>query len=192
MPSDHRSGCCAGHDNRRHFGEARVIALPTDIIVDQYSAPLISSSGDVAFVSSVMSGALISLSVASGKILSWVTCGEIAGIASMVETDKRRLIVLPTANDPDHGHPATSASLTQPPLIGLRESRRATMRRSSNTCDSRITHSRRALWSDCVELQQASVVLVQRRKRENNVYPGTSWLAIRHSAIRRKEGQNRF
>jgi hypothetical protein len=98
-----------GNDNRRQFGPARVIALPTNVVVDEYCAPLISSSGDVAFFSSVMSGALIALSVTSGKILSSVTDGEIAGIVSMVETDNRRLIALPTANDPDNGRPATVA-----------------------------------------------------------------------------------
>jgi hypothetical protein len=96
-----------GNDNRRRFGEVRIIPLPPDVIVDEYSAPVISCGGDVAFVSSVMSGALISFSITSGKVLSSVTFGEIAGMVSMVEADKRRLIALPTANDPDHGRPAT-------------------------------------------------------------------------------------
>lgn len=100
-------GVARGNDSRKQVGAARVIALPTHVVVDEYTVPLISSSGDVAFVSSVMSGALVSLSVRSGKILSSVTDGEIAGIISMVETGSRRLIALPTANDPGHDHPAT-------------------------------------------------------------------------------------
>lgn len=120
------SGVAHGANNRRRFGEARIIPLPSGVVVDQCSTPVISSGGDVAFISSVLTGALISFSVTSGRVLSSVSFGEVAGIITMVETDKRRLIALPTANDPDHGHPATvsiidAADAERPERVALVE-----------------------------------------------------------------------
>jgi hypothetical protein len=96
----------SGNDRER-FGEARMIALPPDAILNVHSTPIIANSGDVGFVSSVMTGSLISFSVTSGKILSSVSFGEIAGLLSMIENGKGRFIALPTANDPDNARPAT-------------------------------------------------------------------------------------
>lgn len=93
--------------DRSQFGQVCVFTFPVEVVVDVYSAPVVSTAGDVAFVSSVMNGSLISFSVASGKILSSVAFGEIAGLVTMIETNKRRVIALPTANDPDRGKPAT-------------------------------------------------------------------------------------
>src|SRR6185295_14960208 len=94
--------------------------------IDQSSIPLIASSGEVAFISSVMTGSLIAFSVTSGKVLSDVSFGNVAGIITMVETEKRRLIALPTANDPDHRRPATvsiidSSDVERPERISLVE-----------------------------------------------------------------------
>src|SRR4030095_5328127 len=94
-------------NNRNAFREPRIIPLPFDVVVDQYSTPVISAAGDVGFISSVMTGSLISFSVTSGKVLSSVSFGKVAGIITMVEPDRHRLIALPTANDPDHGLAAT-------------------------------------------------------------------------------------
>jgi outer membrane protein assembly factor BamB len=94
-------------NNRDAFREPRIIPLPFDVVVDQYSTPVISSAGDVAFISSVMTGSLISFSLSSGRMISSVSFGKVAGIITMVEPEKRRLIALPTANDPDNGLPAT-------------------------------------------------------------------------------------
>jgi hypothetical protein len=120
------SGVAHDANNRRRFGEPRIIPLPSGVVVDQCITPVISSGGDVAFISSVMTGALISFSVTSGRVLSSVSFGEVAGIITMVETDKRRLIALPTANDPDHGHPATvsiidAADAERPERVALVE-----------------------------------------------------------------------
>lgn len=99
--------CVFASDNHKRLSEPRIVQLPSDAVIEQCSVPVITSSGDVAFVSSVMSGALICFSVTTGKVLSSVSFGQVAGLVSMVEVDKRKLIALPTANDPDRGHPAT-------------------------------------------------------------------------------------
>ena len=92
--------------DRKQLSEPRIISLPSDVVLDPSSTPLIASTGEVAFVSSVMTGALVSFSVTTGKVLSDVSFGDVAGIISMIEPKKRRLIALPTANDPDHRRPA--------------------------------------------------------------------------------------
>ncbi len=95
-----------GQDTRGRFGDARMLLLPSDVALDQFSTPAISADGEFGFISSV-NGALISFSIRSGKVLATLTCGQIAGLVSMAETVKQRLIAVTTANDPDHGHPAT-------------------------------------------------------------------------------------
>ncbi|HEY7912358.1 MAG TPA: AMIN domain-containing protein [Blastocatellia bacterium] len=100
-------GIVKSGNDRERFGEARMIALPPEAILNVHSTPVIASNGDVGFVSSVMTGSLISFSVTSGKILSSVSFGEIAGLVSMIESGKGRLIALPTANDPENARPAT-------------------------------------------------------------------------------------
>jgi hypothetical protein len=99
--------CAFASDNHKKLSEPRIVQLPSDAVIEQCSVPVITSGGDVAFVSSVMSGALICFSVSSGKVLSSVSFGQVAGLVSMVEVDKRKLIALPNANDPGRGHPAT-------------------------------------------------------------------------------------
>ena len=113
-------------NNRNTFREPRIIPLPFDVVVDQYSTPVISAAGDVAFISSVMTGSLISFSVSSGRMLSSVSFGKVAGIITMVELEKHRLIALPTANDPDSGLRATvsiidAADAERPQRIALVE-----------------------------------------------------------------------
>ena len=99
--------CVFASDNHKKLSEPRIVQLPSDAVIEQCSVPVITSGGDVAYVSSVMSGALICFSVSSGKVLSSVSFGQVAGLVSLVEVDKRKLIALPTANDPGRGHPAT-------------------------------------------------------------------------------------
>src|SRR5689334_16765053 len=89
------------------FTASRNVALPSEAILDERSLPLFSSGGKYGFVSSVTTGALISFSATSGKMLSSVVVGETAGAISMVEENNHRLIAVPTANDPDNDRPAT-------------------------------------------------------------------------------------
>src|SRR5262245_39695345 len=89
------------------FNSSRSVALPSEAILDEHSLPLFSSGGKYGFVSSVTTGALISFSATTSKMLSSVVVGETAGAISMVEADNRRLIAVPTANDPDNDRPAT-------------------------------------------------------------------------------------
>jgi hypothetical protein len=94
-------------ENPEKEWEIHLAKLPSGTILGEYSVPLIATRGDVAFVSSVMDGALVSFDLDSGRIVSSKSFGEIAGVASMVEIGGRRLIALPTANDPDHGQAAS-------------------------------------------------------------------------------------
>lgn len=100
-------GIALGSVSGTKIGEARTIVLPPNSILDGYSSPVIAAGGQVAFVSEVMTGALISFNLASGKVLTTVAIGQAGGLISLVETEKRRVIALPTSNDPDHGRPAT-------------------------------------------------------------------------------------
>jgi outer membrane protein assembly factor BamB len=87
-----------GRAQRDQFGEIRTITLPYNAILNDHSIPLAASNGKVGFVSSVMTGSLISFSLKSGKVLSSVMSGELAGIPAMVESNNRRVIALPIAS----------------------------------------------------------------------------------------------
>src|SRR5438128_2696080 len=93
--------------NRAQLGRGRSIELPSQVMLDERSKPFFSSGGKIGFVTSVTSGSLISFSATSAKVLTSVTVGETAGVASMAQIGKRRLIAVPAANDPDSGHPAS-------------------------------------------------------------------------------------
>ena len=84
-----------GTGHRTRLNQTRSITLPSYAILDEHAQPLIGSSGKVGFVSSVTGGQVISFSMSSGKIISSVVVGEIAGPISMIETDGRRLIAAP-------------------------------------------------------------------------------------------------
>lgn len=93
--------------DRMQLRDARSVSLPSYAILDENAQPVIASSGKVGFVSSVTSGALISFSLTSGKIISSTVVGDTAGPISMVEVGGKRLIAVPAVNDPASGHPAT-------------------------------------------------------------------------------------
>ncbi len=96
-----------GSINRAKFGQTRSIALPPDAILDERTEPLMASNGKTGFVSSVTAGAIVAFSLASGRVISTMVVGETAGPATMIETGGRRLIAVPSANNPVAGHPAT-------------------------------------------------------------------------------------
>ncbi len=89
------------------FNASHSVALPSEAILDARSLPLFSSGGKYGFISSVTTGALLSFSATTGKMLSSVVVGETAGAISMVEANDRRLVAVPTANDPTNDRPAT-------------------------------------------------------------------------------------
>ncbi|HXG67623.1 MAG TPA: AMIN domain-containing protein [Blastocatellia bacterium] len=101
------SGFAYGSDKETPPRKIRAISLPPDAVLNESSAIVLDSAAGVGFIASVTSGALISFSVTSGKVLSSVQLGEVAGAPSMIQIGERRLIALPTANDPDGGRPAT-------------------------------------------------------------------------------------
>lgn len=93
--------------SRAKLGQTRSVALPSYVILDERTEPMIASSGKTGFVSSVTAGAIVAFSLATGRVISTMVVGETAGPISMIETEGRRLIAVPSANNPSAGHPAT-------------------------------------------------------------------------------------
>jgi hypothetical protein len=77
-------------------GKPRIVRLSAGTVLDEHSAPLISSDGAFGFVSSASSGSLIVFSLATGRVLSSTRFGEVAGLPSIAETGSRRIVALPT------------------------------------------------------------------------------------------------
>ncbi|MEW6210281.1 MAG: IPT/TIG domain-containing protein [Acidobacteriota bacterium] len=96
-----------GSINRAKLGQTRSIALPPDAILDERTEPVIASSGKTGFVSSVTAGAIVAFSLTSGRVISTMVVGETAGPLTMTEVEGRRLLAVPSANNPAAGHPAT-------------------------------------------------------------------------------------
>jgi outer membrane protein assembly factor BamB len=96
-----------GSINRAKLGQTRSITLPPDAILDERTQPVIASNGKTGFVSSVTAGAIVAFSISSGRVISTMVVGETAGPLTMTEIEGRRLIVVPSANNPPAGHPAT-------------------------------------------------------------------------------------
>ncbi len=96
-----------GSINRAKLGQTRNVALPSYAILDERTEPIIASSGKTGFVSSVTAGAVVAFSVTTGRVISTMVVGETAGPISMIQTEGRRLIAVPSANNPAAGHPAT-------------------------------------------------------------------------------------
>ncbi len=97
----------ANNNDRAKLGDTRSITMPSFAILDENAQPLIALSGKVGFLASITSGALVSFSLTSGKIISSVAVGDTIGPITMIESANRRLIAVPAANDPLKGHPAT-------------------------------------------------------------------------------------
>jgi outer membrane protein assembly factor BamB len=96
-----------GSGNQTRLEVSRSLSLRSETILDEHTEPLLSSSGQLGFVSSTTSGSLIAFSTATGKVLSSVVVGEGAGRCSMIEKGPLRLIAVPCANAPNSSRPAT-------------------------------------------------------------------------------------
>ncbi|HKP11988.1 MAG TPA: PQQ-binding-like beta-propeller repeat protein, partial [Blastocatellia bacterium] len=94
-------------DRHAKLGQRRTVSLPTAMVLDEFAQPVIAASGKVGFVSSATTGAVVSFSVTTGRVMSSLVVGESAGPVALVETASRRLLAAPSANDPTNGHPAT-------------------------------------------------------------------------------------
>jgi hypothetical protein len=94
-------------DRQAKLGQRRTVSLPTAMVLDEFAQPVIAASGKVGFVSSVTTGAVVSFSVSSGRVMSSLVVGESAGPVALIETAGRRLLTAPSVNDPANGHPAT-------------------------------------------------------------------------------------
>jgi outer membrane protein assembly factor BamB len=94
------------NSDQTKFKESRIIALPPEAILDERCSPVLAVNGKVGFITSVTTGSVMSFNTTSGRIMSSIIVGETAGAISLVETDSRRLLAVPTANDPDHDRPA--------------------------------------------------------------------------------------
>jgi outer membrane protein assembly factor BamB len=94
-------------DRHAKLGERRTVALPATMVLDEFAQPIIAASGKVGFVSSVTTGAVVSFSVASGRVLSSLVVGESVGPVTLVEAAGRRLLAAASVNNPTNDHPAT-------------------------------------------------------------------------------------
>lgn len=94
-------------DRHAKLGERRTVSLPVAMVLDEFAQPVIAASGKVGFVSSVTTGAVVSFSVSSGRVMSSLVVGESVGPVTLVETAGRRLIAAPSVNNPTNDHPAT-------------------------------------------------------------------------------------
>jgi DNA-binding beta-propeller fold protein YncE len=94
-------------DRHAKLGARRTLSLPAAMVLDEFAQPVITASGKVGFVSSVTTGAVVSFSVTSGRVMSSLVVGETAGPLTLIETASRRLIAVPSVNDPANDHPAT-------------------------------------------------------------------------------------
>jgi hypothetical protein len=96
-----------GSGNQTRLEVARSLSLRSETILDEHTEPLLSSTGQLGFVTSTTGGSLISFNTATGKVLSSVVVGEGAGRCTMAENGSSRLIAVPCANAPDAQRPAT-------------------------------------------------------------------------------------
>lgn len=154
--------------NRAKLGGTSSIKFPAHVILDERAQPVIASSGQVGFISSVTDGSVISFSLASGKMLSTMTVGHTLGPLSMIELDGRRLLAAPTVNDPQNGHPATvsildvtsaknmelHALIALPPAVQITPATRAYLTKDAKFCIIASSFADPALFSISIETGQ--------------------------------------
>lgn len=155
-------------DRHAKLGERHTLRLPATIGLDEFAQPVIASSGKVGFVSSITTGAVVSFSMTTGRVMSSLVVGESAGPVGLVEIAGRRLLAVSSANDPAQGHPATvsivdatrakqlelQALLVLPAKATITQSTPALLTRDGKYCLIASSYDERALFAFDVESGQ--------------------------------------